>query len=163
MKCFFTIAILVGLLSMPVLAHAEGGTCPDGYYPVGGPGVQGCAPIPGGGGESVDPGPEWETRWIAVAVDSGEGVFGAAKDMSSKRNASKAAIAQCRERGGKSCKPFGVTYNQCFALASGGRYINSFGSPTREGAQNGALEECERKAMGCQIYFSDCSYPQRVR
>ena len=32
--------------------HAEG-NCPSGYYPVGGQGVQGCAPIPGGG-EVVD-------------------------------------------------------------------------------------------------------------
>ncbi len=33
------------------VAYAEGG-CPPGSYPIGGQGVQGCAPIPGAGGRS---------------------------------------------------------------------------------------------------------------
>jgi len=57
------------------VAYAEGG-CPPGSYPIGGQGVQGCAPIPGAGGgvsqQSPSPRPrplgEWIRTWGGVAV-----------------------------------------------------------------------------------------------
>lgn len=39
------ISLTLFSLTMSGVAHAEG-NCPPGYYPVGGQGVQGCAPIP---------------------------------------------------------------------------------------------------------------------
>lgn len=41
------------LMLAPVSVQAEGGSCPPGYYPIGGQGYQGCAPIPGGEGEET--------------------------------------------------------------------------------------------------------------
>ena len=39
--------VLVVLVALPEGASAEG-NCPPGFYPIGGQGVQGCAPISGG-------------------------------------------------------------------------------------------------------------------
>lgn len=47
--------VILGLLLAAVFqsaAFAEGG-CPPGQYPIGGQGVQGCAPIPGAGDGSL--------------------------------------------------------------------------------------------------------------
>ena len=40
--------VLVVLVALPEGASAEG-NCPPGFYPIGGQGVQGCAPIWGSG------------------------------------------------------------------------------------------------------------------
>ena len=60
--------------------HAEG-NCPSGYYPVGGQGVQGCAPIPGGGSggytnQNPTLYPMIETLWGAIAEDKSKGLKG---------------------------------------------------------------------------------------
>ena len=70
-----TVVIGIAMLGTNVV-FAEGG-CPPGMYPIGGQGVQGCAPIPGaqggGPGSSVSaPAPprptgEWITTWGALA------------------------------------------------------------------------------------------------
>ena len=68
MKCIVVLLLLV--ISNVALAE---GRCPRAV-PVGGQGVGGCAPIPGGqaGGESSGPMPtgKWETRWGALAQDT---------------------------------------------------------------------------------------------
>jgi hypothetical protein len=144
--------------------HAEGGSCPDGFYPIGGSGAQGCAPIAGYGDSSPrDNEPRWESRWIAFAVDDKDGVFGVGKDQPSKRAAEGKAMMQCSERGGHACRVFGATHDQCLALASGTKYINSYGSPNLADAENFALEECGKYTMNCKIYYSACSYPGRIR
>lgn len=55
------ILMLAGL-GFSVSASAEGG-CPAGSYPIGGQGVQGCAPIPSSGSSSSE-GPRPNGRWI---------------------------------------------------------------------------------------------------
>lgn len=65
-----TILLLVLFVLFPCAARA-GGSCPPGQYPIGGEGVQGCAPVPGGGagenGASPRPTEKWEARWGAIA------------------------------------------------------------------------------------------------
>jgi hypothetical protein len=68
---FMSIALL---LLAPLGAFAEG-RCPPGQFPVGGQGMLGCAPIPGGSGAAAGPSAprptgKWETRWGAIAEDS---------------------------------------------------------------------------------------------
>lgn len=45
----FVLCLLLIAGALPFSALAEG-NCPPGMYPIGGQGVQGCAPIPAGGG-----------------------------------------------------------------------------------------------------------------
>lgn len=164
-KNFLICAIVAAAFIWCWPSYAEGGSCPDGYYPMNGPGVQGCAPIPNYDATTVerDNGPLWQDRWIAIAVDGAEGVFGAAKGLSSRRKAVKAALEDCTAKGGTFCKPYGVTYNQCIALVSGRQYINSYGSPRREQAEEGALNECSAQTTNCQIFYSECSFAEQVR
>ncbi len=66
MRARFFFALLLGGMAVTGTAHAEGG-CPSGMYPIGGQGVQGCAPIPGasaGQGGASPPAPPRPTgRW----------------------------------------------------------------------------------------------------
>jgi len=156
------------LFSVTVEAWAEGGTCPQGYYPVNSPGVMGCAPIPGGEGEGygnppLDPGPQWKTQWVSIAF--GNNGFGAATHMPSKRKAESKALAQCREMGGTGCHVNLTTYNQCVAVASGGHTAPSAGASDQETAESIAMNDCmaDEKNASCEIYYAACSYPVRIR
>ena len=147
---------------------AEGGTCPPGYYPFNSPGVMGCAPMPGNGGEDsgdwpTEPAPKWKTQWIAIAY--GNNGFGAAPDMPSKGKAEKAALAQCREMGGIDCHINMTTYNQCVAVVGGGHTASSAGAADLETAESSAMGDCkgDSENTSCEVYYSACSYPVRVR
>lgn len=65
MKALFTLL----LLGASHVAFAEGG-CPAGQYPIGGQGVQGCAPIPsaGSGGGDLRPNGRWIKTWGAISI-----------------------------------------------------------------------------------------------
>jgi Domain of unknown function (DUF4189) len=139
-------------------------TCPSGYYPVGGrdAGWFGCAPVNGQSGtEPADPGPEWATRWGAIAT--GKGAFGTANNLSSARKAEKAALNQCKANGGKDCKINLSFGNQCAALAWG--TASNYVEPAADIllAENGALKSCGEVTQDCKIFYSACSYPERKR
>lgn len=162
--------LFVCMYLLAFLAHAEGGTCPQGYYPIGGgsAGWSSCAPIPGYGGDaSASPpalnSPVWKTRWIAIAV--GKGAFGVGRDQPSKRTAEKKALADCKNRSGLSCEIRIVTYNQCAAIAGGSTTLIASGAETLEAVTMDSLESCRNTHdnTDCQVYFSGCSYPIRVR
>ncbi|KHL51364.1 hypothetical protein OZ10_20095, partial [Xanthomonas cannabis pv. cannabis] len=64
------IALLFILVFLSLETFAEG-NCPPGYYPIGGQGAAGCAPIPqGGSGESAAPraAGKWIKTWGAFAM-----------------------------------------------------------------------------------------------
>lgn len=165
--------VLVLVLASGV-ALAEG-SCPPGSYPIGGQGVQGCAPIPGGGsGAAGDTrGPvatgKWETRWGAVADDSSAEVngnvpTGAAVSQKSQKAASSLALSRCAELGGRKCKVKLTYFNQCIAMADpvGDRLPGAITVASRaktvDLAKGNALQEC-RGARGqqCDIVYSACS------
>lgn len=159
-----SILVWAGLfLLVPGLAQAEGGTCPPGYYPHNIPGVMGCAPIPGysPGGDPVDPGPQWETRWGAIAI--GNGGYGTASDFSSKRKAKKQALSECKKSGAQSCKISVLYYNQCAALAWGESKMITYRSPDKADAEARVLESCGRITENCRVFYSSCNYPARIR
>ena len=147
--------------------RAEGGVCPPGYYPISSPGFTNCAPIPGGGNGGSRPAPRdepvWKTQWLSIAF--GKNGFGAATDMPSKKKAETAALAQCRDIGGIECYINMTTHNQCIAVARGGVTAPSAGADGLEEAQSLALAECakDKRNGNCELYYSACSYPVRVR
>lgn len=161
---------LVGaLVLMPVFAFAEGGTCPAGYYPIGGgdSGWSSCAPLPESGGTSSSPpiinSQVWKTQWISIAT--GVGAYGVGKDQPSRRKAEKAAIADCRTKGGENCRVAVSTYNQCAAISGGSTTLFSAWDDTLEGVERRSVDICQDKQgnMNCQVYYADCSYPKRMR
>ena len=66
----FTLTLATLSLAIAKPALAEGG-CPPGSYPIGGQGVQGCAPIPGatnsGTNKHPTPAGRWVKTWGALA------------------------------------------------------------------------------------------------
>ncbi|WP_343651940.1 DUF4189 domain-containing protein [Stenotrophomonas sp.] len=163
-------AVLALVLAWPVFA--EGG-CPSGYYPIGGQGVQGCAPIPGaqgsGAGSSVSaPAPprptgEWITTWgaLAGAVEGMQG--GASESELTERAARRKAIEDCEKRAGGRCQVEFVYHQQCAAavvseLASTG--TNYASAATEDEATEAAMRNC-RKAGGtqCRSIYSACAVP----
>jgi Domain of unknown function (DUF4189) len=154
---------LIGLTLASGYVHAEG-NCPKGYYPYNATGAQvACAPIPGYGGSNApsDPGPQWQTRWGAIATTNG--AFGAANDMPSKRKATREALKSCRANGGQKCTVKMTFYNQCGALAWGDAGNTTFNSPELKDAEESAVKGCNEHTRNCRVFYSACSYPARVR
>ncbi len=168
--------ILMLSIFLPLSANAEG-SCPPGHYPIGGQGVQGCAPIPGGSGGGASTPPvatgKWESRWGAIAEESAELPDGASiptgvsESKKSKREASAAAIAECERVGGRRCVILLIYKNQCAALADPkpskeddrpGRSAAG-GAGKMSEAEALAISHCERISDGqrCAIVYAGCS------
>lgn len=148
-------------------ARAEGGSCPDGYYPVGGQGASGCAPIPGYSDSESNPEsrapPVWETRWGAIAVDFAMGKFGVGNAKRTKDEAENMALDECKKEGGAGCEIDLTYYNQCGAIAWGASNAITFRAETKEIASAHAIETCSEKTADCKIYYANCSLPARVK
>lgn len=162
------LAVLCLLLACAGSALAEG-NCPPGYYPSLVKDYAGCAPVydasgTGEGGDLApsppDPGPRWEFRWGAIAVDRNTGFLGGVDGMKTPVKANAAAIEACRNSGGSStCKVIASYHNQCGVLAYGIKsYVAYTGSVPEEAARH-AIAACSKLTSDCQIYYMGCSYP----
>lgn len=159
------------LLLLSGLARAEG-NCPEGYYPIGGgsPGApQGCAPIPGADGnqgqqgQQSQPSPQWAAQSGAIATDPKKGVLGTAVNMESKAFAERAALAECKSKGGTACQ-LDVTYtNGCAAMVAGDAAYKASSASTMDEAVDAATKICTGMSTGCHVYYSACSLPRKVR
>ncbi|WP_318533508.1 DUF4189 domain-containing protein [Stenotrophomonas indicatrix] len=158
------ILMLAGL-GFSVNASAEGG-CPAGSYPIGGQGVQGCAPIPSSGSTSSEgprPNGRWIKTWGAIAL-SPDGASGASTGKHTKAAASREAEGVCSASGGKECRVAFTYKNQCAAASvpTSGAGGTSFGrAETEEIAKDLALKQCQQGGgIGCMVIFSNCSEPE---
>jgi hypothetical protein len=170
------IRLFLVLTMFPVIAWGEGG-CPPGQYPIGGQGVQGCAPISGQGnsnGSSSAPRPagKWEDRWGGIAVESSvlaPGVqvpTGISESKRSKREAVSSAMDQCQRLGGDKCRILVTYHNQCVALADptlagsapAGRSAAGT-AETKKQAEALAVAQCSKVSVGrsCSVVYSGCS------
>lgn len=145
-------------------AQAEG-RCPDGYFPIGGGGAgwEGCAPMGEGADEGPGPSyqPRWETRWGAVAVTNG--AYGYSIAYANEKQAIDEALSQCsKNAGGAICSLEQSFHDQCIALAWGRKGSNTVSAPDVSQAETLALANCSKRTEDCKIYYSDCSYAQRV-
>jgi len=167
MVCLFVLALASGS------AFAEG-SCPPGSYPIGGQGVQGCAPIPQtGSGEPrrMVPDGKWETRWGAVAEGknaadpNGPTATGVAVSQKSKKAATQLALQECKRAGGRECEIRIDYYNQCVALAdptaaarnSGATLSSIVRAETLSQASAMAKQRCEVGGQQCEVIYSACS------
>ena len=164
----FVLLVFAALFSG--VSHDEGGSCPAGYYPIGGGAASGCAPIPnyggdGGGSDQHVPQVRWAKTWGAVAVDKSTATVGAVVGKMTKRLAQKSAVMECQVRGGGAgCSNVAVTYrNQCAAMAWGLETYVTAHAETIELASNLAMSGCREVAEDCRIYYSACSEPVRIQ
>jgi len=152
------------------VAYAEGG-CPPGSYPIGGQGVQGCAPIPGAGGgvsqQSPSPPPrplgEWIRTWGGVAVSPTTSDAGVSTGQLSKKAAERDAMAKCADSGARECKVSVTYFNQCMSwVVPSGRTGNGRSGigtgPTLERAGEMAQGICQNDQPGaCTVIHENCT------
>ncbi|MFC3715219.1 DUF4189 domain-containing protein [Luteimonas soli] len=139
--------------------------CPQGVAA----GSAQCGPSslvnPGSAADYVQPVPKikWESSWGAIASDN-KGIFGILTDLPSRRSAKKAAVEECRRRGGDGCSVNLVFKNQCAAVGASDENAFASGAPTIEEATARAMQRC-RTANGegeCRVFYAGCSMAKRV-
>ena len=157
------------LLAFAGLAKAEGG-CPDGYYPANPPATNVCYPFPETetNSQNQEPQVRWATRWGAIAIASktvsgGASVVGAATSKASKSKAQKAAMDECRAKGGAKCVIKLAYYNQCAVIVWGDRGYNLVNAETLDKAKQNAIQSCSNADTNCAVYYSACSLPERIQ
>lgn len=101
----------------------------------------------------------WEKTWGAIAPSPVGGVVGAAVGSSSKEEAERTALADCKAKGGGACKVLIAYHNQCGVMVVGEKktFTASGGSP--EHAAKVGIEYCEANDTNCSVYYSACSEP----
>ena len=173
-------ALVLMLLAATSCSVWAEGRCPPGQFPVGGQGMLGCAPIPGGSGgrgEALPPAPrptgKWETRWGAVVEDMKPSpdrplATGVSVSQKSKRAAVALATERCKAQGGNKCEVRIAYHNQCVAIADpdpvdgripAGLTSSAVGAETLERAGSVAIANCRSGSKGasCTVTYSACS------
>ncbi|WP_329848348.1 DUF4189 domain-containing protein [Stenotrophomonas hibiscicola] len=177
MKILVSQAILASSLILGVAyqAFAEG-NCPPGYYPIGGQGARGCAPIPSGAPSSASSGGiselpansptgRWTKTWGAIAESKSTQDAGTSVGKRSKEEASREAISKCRSAGAADCSVSFTYQNQCVSWViprgrSGAGRAGIGAGPTPERAKFNAQAMCKNDQPGyCEEIYSDCSKP----
>ena len=103
-----------------------------------------------------------EPRWGAVAT--ADGALGVAAGQESQESAEQHALAHCQTHSeGKVCKVLIAYYNQCVAVAWGDGGSLWARSPGVYDAEATALSNCQKSTTNCDIYYSACSYAERVQ
>lgn len=147
--------------------------CPPGYHPEGPSFAYDCVSNTTGeieGSESSRPAREpdravWEDRWGAIARGKAGG-WGAVTNMHNEKSAKQAALKQCETTASTKpadCKVSLTYYNQCavYVWGSGGGISSSaVDVPT---ASKNALAQCGKSSKDCEVLYSDCSLPERIK
>lgn len=162
--------LVVGLPSLSGSALAEGG-CPSGMIPYSGTDISSCGPIPAGYysgtdndiSQSVKSPNRWITTWGAIAADATSASLGTVVGMSSEQEAQRAALAECRARGGEKCEVDLTYYNQCAVMILGNKTYNTASAQTIERATQLGMKTCNTDDTNCRVYYSDCSLARRTR
>ena len=163
LKCYLpAIVLLVALLTIQC-ATAQG--CPPGQYPVVGQGWNYCAAAPNSAAQSqqAEPSPVWDSRYQSVAADIPKGILGTSRDQTTAIVAEQVALTDCKAKGGVSCEIQITNSNGCVAMAVGNTRLNLKSGDSKDEAEGKALRSCNEEDQNCQVRYSACSLPKRVR
>ena len=122
------------------------------YYQ--GPGQQQAPPQ-----QAPQPSGYWEKTWGAIAPSPKGGVLGTALGASSKEEAERLALEDCKAKGGGACKVDIAYHNQCAVMVLGSRFLNTARAATIAEASDLGLEYCREKDSDCRVYYSACTEP----
>ncbi|WP_376779674.1 DUF4189 domain-containing protein [Diaphorobacter nitroreducens] len=166
--------LLLVSLGLSGSAFAEGGSCPPGYYPIGGQGAQGCAPIPSGGGSGSSgsqeirlstPTGRWIKTWGAIAEATATSDAGVSDGKRTKEEAEREAVARCQSTGAKDCVAHFTYYNQCVSWLipkgrSGAGQAAIASAGTLHLARLSAQTKCKNDVAGiCEEVYANCTKP----
>ena len=142
-------------------------SCPDGYQPAGTSAYgnpDGCVPYPDSTQNKAQaPQGRWETRWGAIATDGSSTAVGTVIGVQSKQAAVKAAITQCRAKGGKACKSILSYYNQCAVIVTGDKQHLAQSAATVKEASDIGMNKCSALDTNCSVYYAECSPPEWIQ
>ena len=156
------ISLTLFSLTMSGVAHAEG-NCPPGYYPVGGQGVQGCAPIPNYGSSGGYSAPSYRTPSTEGYVATGtNGVIGVATAKIFRGKLEEKALQACEKKGGTDCRIW-FTYddNHCATIGQAEGTNRLYKARTTAGEVSDVvpmLVPGSRKALGRKKVLEACRY-----
>lgn len=156
------LALIMLLAVSPAFAE---GACPPGQYPIGGQGVVGCAPIPGGeGGTSPAPRPtgRWIKTWGVISISPASGDMGASVGHKERSAATAEALARCANYGAKDCKVMTAYKNQCVAYATDNEKLRARvdTGASKEVAASRVMEACAKEGLSnCKVVYTDFSDP----
>ena len=159
-RLFITFLLVCSGSAYAQFAPPAGG-CPPGMHLEGFSCVYDRQPA-----DSQPPAPRWVTRWGAIAVGStaSGGGFGVSTNMKSKRKAEATAIKQCKSTGGgPTCRTALVYHDQCAVVAWGAQSFTVQGAESIEIASELAMRDCNTRTEDCQVFYSGCSYPERIQ
>jgi hypothetical protein len=93
----------------------------------------------------------------AIAVDDEEGEsdpgYGVVTGMSSREEAGRAAMKECRKHGNKECK-VAVRFDKCGAYAASKKYSGIGYGRSEDVARTMAMNECGNKS--CKVIVAEC-------
>ena len=101
----------------------------------------------------------WEKTWGAIAPSPKGGVLGTALGASSKEEAERLALADCKAKGGGACEVDLAYHNQCAVMVLGDKVFNTAHAASIEEASNLGLQQCEVESGNCKVYYSACTEP----
>lgn len=155
----FTALLLLALILIPALSHAEGG-CPPGQFPVQGQGWQSCTPAQAAP-QADDP--KWQSTWMAIAADLKMQTMGSTTNEVSEEKAKTGAIVDCGRHGGTHCEVQITARNSCAAMVAGAKLVYLNAADRQDDAEALALMRCNAQDTQCLKLYSGCSPPVRVR
>jgi len=170
-KCRTLLLLVTTVFGFAPASTMAEGACPPGYYPIGGQGVQGCAPIPGAAGGSAPapaatgPSGRWNDTWGAIAESPSTELIGAGKNQSSRARAEREALRKCSSEGARDCKVLVAYKNQCAAMlaptvAGNGSHTGAGRGPTLNEAIGAAKQACvDGRGGQCRVLYTDCAEP----
>ncbi len=148
------ILFAVGLLLLGTGgAHAEGGSCPSGYYPIGGQGTIGCAPLPGAGNQQA-PQAAPSSSYAAIAWHPDAADIWVDGNYTGPNAAERGALEMCNQMMGGGCTSTGEWSNSSMTVIRdrAGNFYNSWNGQDRAG-RGQALAECSAKQLlPCEVF-----------
>lgn len=158
------------ILASLSLVSANDGVCLPGSALQTGVDWQMYVPIPGMSERTSGPpapaSPAWATRWGAIVVDMAMGGTGvsAVSGMKTEGQASKSAMHACKKKNGTRCTVKITYHDQCAAVITGDTVFSTASAASVEEVARIAIDWCNGQGgTNCRLYFSDCSYPERIR
>lgn len=101
----------------------------------------------------------WEKTWGAIAPSPKGGVLGTALGASSKEEAERLALEDCKAKGGGACEVQIAYRNQCGVMAIGEKKLYTASAATIEEAKAYGIELCSAEDTNCRVYYSACTEP----
>ncbi len=153
-----TLFALAGLLAVGASALAQERSNSAQYHAVHNPNSPYYA---GSNQQPAAPQPTgyWEKTWGAIAPSPVGGVLGTAVGASSKEEAERIALADCKAKGGGACKVDVAYHNQCAAMVLGERTYSWARAASEAEAAEIGMGDCKKGNENCRVYYSACTEP----